>query len=104
LTSFKAKNNTTTIKLTVFESLMSVEPLHKFPVQQYDVPVYRLDKLKAPDVQLYLLNILNKFYLSITFSLTKFKFIYNFEKDNIKNDKTRKTYFVSLLLKSSISF
>ena len=31
---------------------MSVEPLHKFPLQQYDVPVYKLVRLKEPDEQL----------------------------------------------------
>jgi hypothetical protein len=31
---------------------MSVEPLHKFPLQQYDVPEYKLVRLKEPDEQL----------------------------------------------------
>jgi hypothetical protein len=31
---------------------MSVEPLHKFPLQQYDVPVYKLVRLKEPCEQL----------------------------------------------------
>jgi hypothetical protein len=31
---------------------MSVEPLHKFPLQQYAVPVYKLVRLKEPGEQL----------------------------------------------------
>ena len=39
------------IKLIVFASLMSVEPLHKLVEQQYAVPVYKLERLKEPVVQ-----------------------------------------------------